>query len=89
RNRPRSCETHAEQRRKHKSTFDNSLRQDYAQASRNKRKRRKERELAPLSPELEQWKLVNFKRIFDRIRAREWEKNIKRTPLTYVDTPKQ
>lgn len=31
--------------------------------------KRRERELAqaPLSHELEQWKLVNFKRIFDRI----------------------
>lgn len=44
---------------------------------------------APLSPELEQWRLINFKRISDRIRAWKWEKNIKRTPLTCVDTPVQ
>lgn len=39
-------------------------------------------ESSPLSLELEQWKLVKFKRIFDRIadiRARKWEKNIRRT----------
>lgn len=45
------------------------------------RKRKGLHESSPLSLELEQWKLVKFKRIFDRIadiRARKWEKNIRR-----------
>lgn len=62
--------------------------------TREKRERERERTLTwvPLNQELEQWKLVNFKRIFDRIAdigARKWEKNIRRTPLMCVDTPGQ